>query len=644
MRGTPFIKQSFPAGLNTQGSPYDVQETECRDCLNVNSTSNGAIRKRTGSAQLSKTKVPGGFQSLASVVISGVPYMIASSGAKLYSITNTGVIHEIGKGFTANAHWCVVQAPTTTVVGSQGPVYLMNGVDPPQYWTGATAETEVKEWTGAAGEAKLTDGKIVVAENTLESATAKFDENDVGRVIFFTTEIKARPNVREEVAKELWFTVHEATILSFISETKVELVLPENAFWAEAKENIHFELDREYYEDATSKKHVPNGKYMVFAGNRIWVTGIADDSSAVRFCGTAAVTEGGEQTDPSAWPKENLVRFDTADGTPITGIGPVGPYLALFKAHKTWIIHDLDTGENRKLADTLGCVSHRSIVESILGTFFLTADQGIYLTDGSKLHEMSYNVRPTIFKINSATLQNACGAYFNNHYYLSFSYEGSAVNNRTLDYDVILKSWWLHDIAPTQWCIFEASEGQISLCATQTGVGEGYTVEAFIPGLYTDIGKNYTGNGFLGAYWISNWEPFAYYVFRHRIKAPFLKKRCRAVFFDGSGEIIPFIYKNFSTGGEQVPGVVDNAPQSEPTFPIDFTRGATIFGNPDETQLFGGATYKGLEMIFGSAAETEAARIYSPGVARVFSVGFGNNSAEPFEVDSFAYFVQFRKS
>jgi hypothetical protein len=424
-----------------------------------------------------------------------------------------------------------------------------------------------------------------------------------------------------------------------ISKTEVKLEIAE-AGWEAEYASVEFQVERSYY---GTSPNVPNGQYMVFAGNRIWMTGIKADPSAVWFSEAVSIGEGGEQADPSAWPKSNVVRFDGSDGYPITGIGTVGPYVLIFKEFKTWAIHDLNTGVNRKIADKIGCVASRSIVETQNGTYFLTADQGVYLTEGSKLHEMSYNVRPTLLKINATERANAAGEYYNNHYYLSFPYETSLVNNRTLDYDTILKSWWLHDLAGNQWCKFSATTGESNLF-TIPAKASGGVVRAFVPNVFTDSGENYTGNGVLGAFWISPWEPFAYYIFRHRIKAPFLKKRVRQIFFDGEGSIIPFVFKNFSLASAQEPAVVGNTPESQPSFPTNFSIGKELWANENEAQLWAGETFEGLQMLWGGQAQASAARIYAPGIARVWSVGFGNNSPEPFTVNAFAYMVSFRKS
>ena len=553
--------------------------------------------------------------------IAGSPYLLVSNGKEIWSITTAGTVNKIGEGFTAGTRWSMVQAPTTTAKSGQGPIYMVNGVDKPQYWTGAEAKTTVKEWTGIESQPKLTDGHANKATPFLKSETAGFIPSDVGLLVIFETEVKVAGS-----------SIKEALVEEVVSPKEVKLAINEEGWEAEYT-SIHFTLERSYYE---KEKHVPNGQFMVFYGNRIWMTGIKEDPSAVWFSELVSIGEGGSQADPSAWPKTNVVRFDSSDGHAITGIGEVGPYLGLFKESKTWIIHDLNTGANRRLSDTIGCVSHRSIVETNSGTFFLTADQGIYLTDGTRLHEMSYNVRPTILSINPAQRANAAGAYFNNHYYLSFAPGGESKPTRTLDYDVQLKSWWLHDLTANQWATWSPTTGKPTLMCLPPKTSGG-VAEAFKEGIYTDLGAVYAGKEGLAAYFLSNWEPFAYYVFRHRIKAPFLKKRVRQIFFNGEGQIIPLVYKDFLVGGRQEPAVVANQEiATSRELPTNFGSGEEKFG--EGSGLFGG------EGIFGGEVTVGQARVYSPGVAFVWSFGFGNNSAEPFVVDSAVWMLQFRKS
>lgn len=632
MRGTPFLLKGFTDGLNTVSAPYELEQSETRECLNVVSTTRGSIRKRYGSTIFTEGPPNTELDSMA-VAVPGARYLILSGAGKLYSVAANGTVTEIGKGFTAGAQWSIFQAPKSTAVAGQGPVYLTNGVDKPQYWTGAEAKTEVKEWKGVASAPKVTDGSITEGTVTLKSETIGFLGSDVGKVLKFETEVKAKVEAGS-------VKVAEATIEAVLSPKEVQLSIPEDG-WAETKTAVHFELQRSYY---AKGEHVPNGKYAIFVGNRVWMTGIAEDPSAVWFSEFADIGEGGAQADPSAWPTTNVVRFDSSDGQPITGIGTVGPYILVFKESKTWVIHNLNTGENRKISDSVGCVAQRSIVPVGAQTFFLTANQGVFSTNGSSLQEMSYKVRPTILGINPKQRQNAAGVEINNHYYLSFASGTSETNNRTLDYDMQLKSWWLHDLAGRQWVQHEpVVPGASSLFLIPSGTKKG-VVKAFVEGVYEDSGELYTGEKNLSAFWVSPWDPFGYYIMRHKLEAPFIKKRVRQIFFDGEGEIIPFVYKNFANVGTQQSATVGNNPQWRPELPVDFEAGGQVFGNENEEQKFGGETLNGVQMLFGGVAEVGSARMYSLGVARAWSIGYGNKSNKPFEVFSYMCAVQFRKS
>lgn len=623
MRGTPFLFKGFTGGLNTIASPYELEPNETRECLNVVSTERGAIKKRYGSTLFTAAPPNVELDSLHPVAFPAFNDLLATGGGKIYAINVLGESEEIGKGFTAGARWSIVQAPKSTAVASEGPIYLSNGVDKPQQWNGAG---EVKEWKGVSSSPKLTDGVIAEKGFTLKSASAGFISSDVGLIVKFETEVKSGGKV-----------IGEATIESVISATEVKLAIPEVG-WDASKAAVHFTLERSFY---ATEPHVPNGQFQIFAGNRIWMTGIKSDPSAVWFSELVSIGEGGSQADPSQWPTTNVVRFDSSDGYPITGIGTVGPYILIFKENKTWAIHNLNTGENRKISDDTGCIAQRSILETDNGTYFLTSDSGVYITNGSGVKEVSYNVRPTIMAINPKQRQNAAAAYFANHYYLSYASGSSETNNRTLDLDTVLKSWWLHDLTGNEWVVWEASvPGPAMLYTIPPGTKKG-VVKAFVEGVYQDVGTNYKGNGTLGAFWLGPWDPFAYYVFRHRIEAPFIKKRVRQIFFNGEGQIIPLVYKNFSSGSREEPATVGNDLQTKPELPTNFNAAS-------ENWAEGGGSWAtevpGTEVIWGGETSVGAARIYAPGVASVWSIGFGNNSAEPFVVNAYMLSATFRKS
>jgi hypothetical protein len=340
---------------------------------------------------------------------------------------------------------------------------------------------------------------------------------------------------------------------------------------------------------------LPTGaKYLTYAGNRVWAAGmssyagVSDPGSTVVFSNLA---------DPRDWPAVNVVQFDPKDGESISGIGRCGPYVVVFKPSKTWVVYDLDTGANRPLGTNVGCVAHRSIVETSLGCFFLGKDE-LWLTDGSTVKSVSRGrVSSLVQSILLANRGLAAGAFWNNHYYLAHSTAGSA-NNQILDYDTTLDSFWLHTPAEAQLAVWEG-DGQKRLYG-----GRGTTVDKlFVPGELQDNGANFTAS------WASKFFTF---------DAPQLRKRVWGVHFDGTGRIDASLAKDFAT-------------TSALSSSVNFAGQSATWGTDVSTLWESGTGAWGVTALVGDA------RIKTPGVARAWSVLFGNSTADAFEIDSVVF-------
>jgi hypothetical protein len=175
-------------------------------------------------------------------------------------------------------------------------------------------------------------------------------------------------------------------------------------------------------------------RYLAYAGNRIWAAGmgsLADPSSSVQFS---------EIGDPRDWPAANIVQFDPNDGEGIIGIGEVGAGLLVFKQSKAWLIYDLDTGANRPLGLGVGCISHRSIVQTPQGTVWAGVKQ-VWISDGSSVRPLADDL------VSASTYQGfetllvpgaaVTATYHDDRYLLGI---GTAI----FEYDFTTKSWWQH--------------------------------------------------------------------------------------------------------------------------------------------------------------------------------------------------------
>lgn len=204
---------------------------------------------------------------------------------------------------------------------------------------------------------------------------------------------------------------------------------------------------------------LPLGKYIVAAGNRLWVLGMTTFAAASDPKSAIAWSEIG---DARNWPAANLAMLDPFDGGELTGAGRVGPYLLVFKRNKTWLIYDLDTGANRQLSSGIGCVSHRSIVETPQGTFFIS-ERGPAMCDGStiRLIEDKLNLMPLIdFTDTQQNITRQVHAvYLNDDIYLNIGqYKASAPSHDEYplsQYDVLNDAWWPHSKPQAAMCVWD---------------------------------------------------------------------------------------------------------------------------------------------------------------------------------------------
>lgn len=481
MRGFPVTFRSFSGGLNTQDSVYEIAPNEARDALNVVASPKGAIRKRNGCAQFNVTALTVPMHSL--FAMRNPDCLLAAGGTSWYRIDPTGAVTTYAAGLvTANQRWEWAQG---TAVGGQGPVYGLNGVDAPRWFSGSATGA----WTGVP-------------------ATAKFP---------------------------------------------------------------------------------------VWLNNRMWVA-------------VGSRLQWSDVLNPTVWPAANYVDLDADDGELLTGIGTVGPYLLAFKRNKAWVIYDLDAGDNRRLAAGVGCVAHRSIVESPAGTFFLSGDQGVMRTDGSSVVRASDKITMSLARVAAGSLAFAAGAFFDNRYYLAASEQGAG-NDVVYDLDVQQGGWWRHSNRAEDFAVLPIG-GVPALLAAPSGANR---VEwAYKPGEALDAGATFA------AFWRG---PF------HAFDAPYLRKRLREMHFDGFGQVDVSLSRDFLPAEGLVRSVTFPGFGAEGQYGVDLGSYGVDDGQP-----------------FGAVSTVSEQRIFSQGVARSWSAVFGNASASPFTIESYTMAVTARKS
>lgn len=357
---------------------------------------------------------------------------------------------------------------------------------------------------------------------------------------------------------------------------------------------------------------VPNGKYISYINNRIAIAGASSNPSRLYL--SALVDPAGSVDGARNWstPDAVTIDFDPNDGQEITGIGTVGPYLLVFKPRKTFLVTDTDNGSYRILNSDVGCTAHRSIVETSSGTYFLSTDNAVYVTNGTTVEDISQDLHPMLMAINGSNIAYSAATFYDQKYYLSIP-QSSSTCEKVCEFDTATRTWWIHEIQTTssttgsvnQFAILDPA-GTNVLYGSLDGTAK--VIEMFKDGVYQDFDNNYT------AYWNGPWLSFG---------IPHLRKNLREIRVDGLGQFDVFTQNSFSTTTE-----------AQDTIYWEVANEGTEFGG---TGNFGGTG------TFGDDATITERRYYTPGVGRVWSVRFESTNAIDCQIYSYTLAIDTRR-
>lgn len=266
---------------------------------------------------------------------------------------------------------------------------------------------------------------------------------------------------------------------------------------------------------------VPSGTpYLIYHLDKFWATGDPNFPGRVWSTGLQSGTIFNTLLpDPCNWDTDNIDDVEPADGQANTAIGTVGPYVLMFKDRKTYVVSDPVGRAYRPISTSIGCCSHRSVVETARGTLFLSEDMGVCLTDGSKIEPVSEAIMPLLKEIAEASptsLRNAAATYFQESYYLSVPFNDTK-NTLLLEYQVDQGAWWIHSIAAADFALLDPS-GNPALYSAFPGTNR--IDRCFVPNSYADDGLPYDSY-WEGPYW--SWGN------------PHLNKRVSQFRMDGEG-------------------------------------------------------------------------------------------------------------
>ena len=239
----------------------------------------------------------------------------------------------------------------------------------------------------------------------------------------------------------------EVTGYTPASGANVEMTqLVDKLYLTDGTNNVRSFDGTSFTDEGTGTDNPPICKYLTAHTNRLFAAGTS----------TPDALFASDLLDGSTWDIVNFqIRIGGASGDPITGIVPwMGQTLVVFKARSCfavttdpaastasgWTVNNIDTN--------VGCVSNRSIAQVGQDIFFLAPD-GIRtvrsILEGASTavsEPISVGIQDVIDTINwNAAREQACAAFWRNHYLLAVPTLSSQENNKLIVYNTVAKAF-----------------------------------------------------------------------------------------------------------------------------------------------------------------------------------------------------------
>lgn len=185
----------------------------------------------------------------------------------------------------------------------------------------------------------------------------------------------------------------------------------------------------------------------------------------------------------AAWSSVDSFRVG-GDGEPITAISSwTGFRLVVFKQNSTYVITTDPTAASianwpiEIVSAEVGCVANRTVAQVGANLYWLAQDgvrsmQRILQGNDQEISEpLSKIIDSTIQEINTTYISKASATYYKNRYILSIPISSSAVNNCSIVYNTVHKSWsgkWTN-FAGVEFCHYTNTPSNCLVIATPTG-------------------------------------------------------------------------------------------------------------------------------------------------------------------------------
>jgi len=457
----PYLEyyQNRFAGLNTN-SEKSLQIIEATVCSNAKIDNDGSLMSRLGYAERNGTAVTGTPNMISIYRWEGESKFIASGGTNLYVGAETSPYNftSIKSGLTSGGKWSF--APY------QDQLYMCDGNNNLKYdgtnvvtWGIETPDVDstTATATGSGSFGGDFDYKIsYVVNNSQEgNASALFTVDDTGTTFASINLANIPTGEADTVSRKIYRTKTGDSVFYLLATISNNTTTTYTDTTADASLGTA---------TAPSDKGAPGVcKFCIEHNNFIFAVN----------AGTPTRLIFSTQTDADIFPAANYWDFPRD----ITGICSFAGTLWVFTQNYIYPIYGNDTTDfQRDMTPQFfpGTVSHRSIVVTELGIFYLAKD-GVYNFNGSAIQLVSARIagdeNNEIEDILDTYKANSCAGYFEGKYYLSVTTSGTT-NNETYIFDTIANRE-VPDVPTGHWSIYTYGFNDFNVWEDGTFFGAG---------------------------------------------------------------------------------------------------------------------------------------------------------------------------
>lgn len=458
---------SFRGGLNTQLRQTEIKDNELAQMDNLKLVGQGVPTKRDGTADyfLTAPSVATGAQRVRG--LKGVLFASGVSGVnELLAISDHGVL--VKKN---NASYSIVQGASfasgynAEMVQAFNSVYVVNGKDALVKYGGVSLFpfTQISKPTGVLAT------NLSGVSGTLTRSFRIGAFSAVGETI--ASDAVLIENTPQDLTTTLirldWTTASPASTVAGYAIYGYD----------QGDERLITTVDpstlRYDYEGLPEPSNVvspaladttggPISKYAITHRDKIVLGNIEGYPSQIMWSG------GGVNIDKFNWRYGGgYVDIDKDSGERITGLVEYQDSIIVFKDRSVWQV-TLSTVDGivvpsvKMIIRGVGAVAHRTIKHVENDVFFLSrrgiyslGNEANYVGNVLRTNEISAKIRPTFDTLTSAQLEQACAAYFDNKYRLSFPSGGAVMNNKEVVYDRERLAWTGPNTYPAPPAIYE---------------------------------------------------------------------------------------------------------------------------------------------------------------------------------------------